>query len=84
MLQGRRKDVIWCLMSLLASTAGDQSTSVYFGVKETQQALKFSVFGKDKALPNFSFPPAGVYPGRLLVQAHQEGVTAEDVLSGRC
>lgn len=69
MVQNRKKGVIWHLTNLLAIIAGYQSTSVYSGMGKTPP-LKFSVFGKDQALLNFLFSAAGVYPGRLLVQAH--------------
>lgn len=79
MLPNRRND-IWHSTNLFGIIAGYQSTSVHSGMKTKNH--KYSVFGKDKALPYFYFSSAGIYPRRLPVQAHKEGFTAADVLSG--
>lgn len=64
MSQKRKESVIGPPRNLLVVIAGHQSTSVYSGVK-----IKFPQVRKDHTLFNFFFSTAGVYPGRLLVQA---------------
>lgn len=62
--QKRKESVIGPLRNLLVIIAGHQSTSVYSGMK-----IKFPWVTKNQIF-NFFLSSAGVYQGRLLVQAH--------------